>query len=314
MSEVARLPDREPQSILNIIASAAFNPEFDVVKFEKLLEMQERFEARQLERERRDAERVFIADMSAAQGKMRPVVRDAYNSQTHSRYTRLDTIDDAIRPIYTEHGFHLTFGTGTPVKPGNIRVICRCAHRAGHVETYELEEAPDITGAQGRVNKTVLHGMGSTISYLRRYLKTMIFDVVLATEDDDGNEGGGKIRNIASGMGENSRREPAPAPGNKADAWLTKFALQASLIRDSEEADKLITGRESLFMRDLFTKHNDPRKARYDEIVFKVMQTWLSGLPEGDPDAEDEIEQEMHGLTERGVPKDGSDAGNDGPG
>jgi hypothetical protein len=40
---------------------------------------------------------------------------------------------------------------------------------------------------KGRPNKTALHGLGSSVSYLRHYLTCMIFNVVMRGEDDDGN-------------------------------------------------------------------------------------------------------------------------------
>src|SRR4051794_30455432 len=93
-----------PPSLLNFIERASRDDSIDLEKLERLLQMQERLVAE-------DARKAFNAAMSAAQGQMRPVWRDAANSQTNSRYAKLETIDDKIRPIYTEHGFSLTFGT-----------------------------------------------------------------------------------------------------------------------------------------------------------------------------------------------------------
>lgn len=188
-----------PSSLLNVIARAMEDERFDVAKLEALLKLQEKLVAEQ-------ARQAFSRAMSEAQGEMRAVFRDAANEQTRSRYAKLETIDDSIRPIYTRHGFSLTFGTDQPRDPASIRVVCDCAHSDGHVKQYELEAPPDMTGARGQINKTTLHGMGSTITYLRRYLTTMIFNVVLTNEDDDGNAGG-----ISAGMAENVERRPRNA-------------------------------------------------------------------------------------------------------
>lgn len=281
MSEVARLPDREPDSLLGLISRAVRDPEFDVAKLKELLAMQ-----RELVHEQRRLE--FNAAMGRAQGRMRAVVRDARNTQTNSRYARLESIDDEIRPIYTEEGFSLTFGTTAPTVPGNIRVTCRCAHSAGHVEEYELEAPPDMTGARGQVNKTALHAMGSTISYLRRYLTTMIFNVVLVTEDDDGNAGGGNVRDIADGMGENARREP---PRQRQEQrrptvaeWLGGFEIAASGLQSAEEADRLITGPQSLWAKD---NAKGEAKARYDAVIANVMRAWFPPAGDGPSPAGD---------------------------
>jgi hypothetical protein len=133
-----------------------------------------------------DARLQFNRAMSAAQGEMHPVVRDATNDQTKSRYARLETIDALIRPIYTRHGFCLEFNS-EPVDGPNERIVCEVSHAAGYTKRRQLEAAPDIAGPKGMPNKTALHGLGSTVSYLRRYLTCMIFNIVLANDDNDGN-------------------------------------------------------------------------------------------------------------------------------
>lgn len=174
-------------SLLNFIASAVRDPTIDINKLESLMRIQRELAAQM-------AQQDFNRCMSEAQSEMRPIVRDATNNQTHSRYARLETIDELIRPIYTRHGFSLTFGTEPAADPVNIRVTCEAAHSSGHTKKYSLEAPPDTAGAKGQVNKTPLHGLGSTVSYLRRYLTTMIFNVTLTNEDDDGNGGGRSSR------------------------------------------------------------------------------------------------------------------------
>jgi hypothetical protein len=44
----------------------------------------------------------------------------------------------------------------------------------------------DTKGPRGTPNKTATQGFGSTMSYGRRYLKALMFDLVIAGEDDDG--------------------------------------------------------------------------------------------------------------------------------
>lgn len=168
-------------TLLNFVAAAVKDPGVDVAKLEALLRMQREIVAD-------DARLRFNRAMSAVQAEMQPVVRDALNTQTASKYARLETIDAAMRPIYTRHGFSLSFDS-EPVDGPNVRVACEVAHAAGHSKTYHLDAALDVAGPQGKANKTPLHGLGSSVSYLRRYLTCMIFHVVLANEDNDGNAG-----------------------------------------------------------------------------------------------------------------------------
>lgn len=187
MPEADGLPAVQRQdmsvALLDVVARAASDTNVDVGKMQQLLEMQERIMAKQ-------AEMAFNRAMQAAQDEMKPVVRDAENKHTNSRYARLETIDNAIRPIYTRHGFSLTFNSAPPAKPGAVRIICECLHSAGFKKLYELEGDLDLAGSQGKANKTGIQALGSSTSYLQRYLTKMIFNITLTNEDNDGNVSG----------------------------------------------------------------------------------------------------------------------------
>lgn len=173
-------------TLLTFIATAARDPSVDIAKFETLLRMQREILAD-------DAKLAFNRALSQVQAETAPVLRDAENKQTNSRYAKLEAIDGMVRPIYARHGFSLSFNS-EPLPDNNIRISCDVAHDAGHTRTYNLEAGLDVAGAQGKVNKTSLHGLGSTVSYLRRYLTAMIFNIVFSNEDDDGNRGGNATR------------------------------------------------------------------------------------------------------------------------
>jgi hypothetical protein len=193
MSEIARIPRRrttaialiEPpagplsDSLLNFVGRAMADPTIDAGKLEVLVRLQREIVAD-------DARLRFNRAMSAAQGEMAPIVRDARNASTSSRYAKLETIDAAIRPIYVRHGFHLSFNSEVTGGPSQ-RIVCDVAHEAGHVKPVSLDAGLDLSGSKGKPNKTELHGLGSTISYLRRYLTCMVFNLVLTDEDNDGN-------------------------------------------------------------------------------------------------------------------------------
>lgn len=176
--------DANASSIMQVIDRAARDPQTDVDKLERLLGMYERIEARQ-------SEQAFNEAMMAAQSEMPAVVRDAKNNQTNSHYSRLETISKTINPFITKHGFSMSFGTDASPLDGHYRVTCRVSHKAGHSEDYFADVPSDMVGLKGNANKTATHGFGSTMSYGRRYLTLMIFNI--ATEDDDGNSASGTI-------------------------------------------------------------------------------------------------------------------------
>lgn len=172
-------PAEAPDSLLSFVAMAVKDPTIDVAKLESLLRMQREIIAD-------DARVRFNRAMSAAQAEIIPVVRDAVNPETRSKYARLETVDAAIRPIYTRHGFNLSF-TEVPNEGPELKIACLVKHDAGHVEPYHLSALSDTTGPKGGANKTQVQGVGSSVSYLRRYLTLMIFNVALANDDNDGN-------------------------------------------------------------------------------------------------------------------------------
>lgn len=174
----------EPQSLLNFVARALVDPAIDVTKLEMLLRMQREIVAE-------EARLQFSVSMNLAQGEIQAVARNAVNSETRSKYATLEAVDAAIRPVTAKHGFSLMFSQADNEGP-EIRIECVVRHREGHAETFHLSALSDMTGPKGTPNKTQVQGVGSSVSYLRRYLTCMIFNVALR-DDNDGNRAKQKV-------------------------------------------------------------------------------------------------------------------------
>jgi hypothetical protein len=172
--------DRE-NAIINVIARAASDPNTDVDKLERLLAMQERV----LERE---AKRAYEDAMRLAQEEIRPILKNRKNPETHSTYADLEQISELADPIIHRHGFSLSYGTADCPYPNHYRVTCCVSHSGGYSKDHQADVPVDNTGPKGGQNKTLTHGFGSSLSYGRRYLKVLIFDI--KTTDDDGNAAG----------------------------------------------------------------------------------------------------------------------------
>lgn len=143
-----------------------------------------------------EAEDQFDAAMSAAQAEMGRINQDASNPQTKSRYASYAALDRAVRPIYTRHGFGVTWDTGE--KPGeNMIRIEALVSGTGHRRRYHIDMPADGIGAKGGAVMTRTHAAGSAITYGRRYLLAMIFNLAIG-EDDDGNRApGGQQKDIS---------------------------------------------------------------------------------------------------------------------
>ncbi len=158
----------------------AKDPNVDVEKLERLMAMHERLLAR-------GAQEQFNIAMTAAQTDMRPVAADANNPQTKSRYASYGALDHALRPIYTRHGFGLSFDTGDSPLGEHVRVLCYVSHVAGHSRTYHVDMPADGKGAKGGDVMTKTHAVGAAMSYGMRYLLKMVFNVAVGEDDRDGN-------------------------------------------------------------------------------------------------------------------------------
>jgi hypothetical protein len=169
----------QPSNLVDVISRAASDPNIDIAKMERLLEMHERISARQ-------AEIAFNTAMNVCQAEMPRVLRNKTNDSTTSKYADLEQLDIICRPIYTKHGFSLSFGTADCPLPGHARQTCLVSHTGGHSRAYQADIPLDLTGPKGNQNKTGVQGFGSTMSYGQRYLTKLIFNIALTNEDNDG--------------------------------------------------------------------------------------------------------------------------------
>jgi len=180
-SSTAIVQVANPYSLLQM----ALEKNLDAERIAQFMDLQDRME-------KKAAEQQYAEAMNRCQKRMPVVVRDSQNKSTGSMYARLETVANLIRPIYTEEGFALEFGEDKSDLPNHRRIICEVQHTGGFSKTRFLDSPIDDVGAKGVANKTAVQGLGSMITYLRRYLTLMIFNIVVADEDNDGNSDSAK--------------------------------------------------------------------------------------------------------------------------
>lgn len=173
--------DQQPvTNLLEVISRAASDPSVDIEKMERLMAMHERLTAKQ-------AETAFCAAMAACQEAMRPISADATNPQTRSLYASYAQLDKKLRPIYTKHGFSLTFSDGDTEKADHVRIMCTVRHVSGAKEAHWKDMPADGKGAKGGDVMTKTHAAGAAQTYGMRYLLKGIFNVAIGEDDQDGN-------------------------------------------------------------------------------------------------------------------------------
>jgi hypothetical protein len=134
-----------------------------------------------------DARKSYNAAMNAAQGEMGRISADASNPQTRSRYATYGQLDKALRPIYSRHGFYVSFNTADSPLEQHVRVLATVAHSDGHEREFQADIPCDGKGAKGNDVMTKTHAAGSAMTYGQRYLLKLIFNVAIGENDDDGN-------------------------------------------------------------------------------------------------------------------------------
>lgn len=177
MSMIPQIPPT--QSLIHVLSRAMSDPSIDVEKVERYAALYERAIAR-------EDEIAFNEAMRLAQSEMRHIAADANNPQTKSKYATYAALDSKVRPIYSKHGFSLSFYTGDGAPEGCIRIFCKVA-RGGHTERPYIDMPADGKGAKGGDVMTKTHATGAGVMYGRRYLLSMIFNLVVG-EDNDGND------------------------------------------------------------------------------------------------------------------------------
>ncbi len=171
-----------PNTIMEVIGRAAADPNTDVDKLERLLQMYERISDR-------DAKAAYAAALAEMQPKL-PVITERGKISTdkgktvQSRYALWEDINEAIGPVLAEHGFGLSFRTGQTAD-GKITVTGILSHRGGHQEETLIILPHDSSG-----NKNAVQAVGSSTSYGKRYTAMALLNITSRGEDDDGKAGG----------------------------------------------------------------------------------------------------------------------------
>jgi hypothetical protein len=183
IKRIETAPVPQPDRYLTVIERLAMDPNVDIEKLQKIIDMKNR-------EEDREAERAFNADMVAAQADIEMVVKNRENQQTKSNYADFGAIVKMTKPHYTKHGFSISFYQGESAPDGYIRVMADIMHRDGCTKTRHKDVPIDLTGIAGKVNKTKVHAEASSFMYGKRYIICDVFSIPTG-DDDDGNAAGG---------------------------------------------------------------------------------------------------------------------------
>lgn len=154
-----------------------------VEQLERLMALQERFEANEAKKE-------FVQAMTRF--KESPVIIEknatvdftSQKGRTHYKHATLANVCDAIGPELSKVGISHRWET-EQMDGGMIRVTCILTHSRGHSEKVWLQAGRDESG-----NKNNIQAVGSTVTYLQRYTLLAATGMAVADQRDDDAQGG----------------------------------------------------------------------------------------------------------------------------
>lgn len=167
MSNEITAVQQHENAMIRVIERVATDPNADISKLEKMLDMQERVL-------NRNAAQAFAADMAAMQAEMPRVFKLAAGHNT--TYARLEDINDALRPTLQKFGFCVTFRINQQGLE-SVTITAVCSHKLGHSETASMTLPLDKSGS-----KNAVQAIGSTVSYGKRYAMCALLNI--STGDD----------------------------------------------------------------------------------------------------------------------------------
>ena len=178
-------------AVLVLIERAARDPGADAAKLERIIAMYEQLKAKEAELAFNEAKGRILKKLAGITiVKNRPVLYEIEKGKPQKgvyeafKYAPLEEIDKYLRPLLIEEDMDLSYSS-EPREHGGILIRGRLKHLpGGHFEDSFMPAPLDISGG-----KSTVQGVGSTNSYLRRYIACNIFNIVVVGDDDDGNGG-----------------------------------------------------------------------------------------------------------------------------
>jgi len=187
---LAAPPSDGLSTVLALIERVALDPHADVEKLDRVMAMHERLKAKEAELAFNGAKGRILKKLAGIKiVKNRPVLSDIDNGKQRGiveafRYAPLEEIDKHLRPLLAEEEMDLSY-SDEPCDGGGILVRGRLKHLpSGHYEDSFMPAPPDTSGGKSHVQ-----AVGSTNSFLRRYVACNIFNIVVVGDDDDGTGG-----------------------------------------------------------------------------------------------------------------------------
>jgi ERF superfamily len=166
----------------------ALDPDADVEKLDRIMAMYQRLNSKEAELAYNAAKGRILKKLAGIKiVKNRPVITELEKGKPQKgayeafRYAPLEEIDKHLRPLLVSENMDLSYSDEAQ-EGGGIVIRGRLKHLpSGHYEDSFMPAPLDTSGG-----KTNVQAVGSTNSFLRRYVACNIFNIVVVGDDDDG--------------------------------------------------------------------------------------------------------------------------------
>lgn len=166
----------------------AVQQNLDIEKLEKLMELQERWEATQAKKQYMEAFTRFQQIVPVIpKNRTAKIDKQGGGSYSYS-YADLAQIGKVIQPALKDTGLSYRFKFAQ-LPDGKTLVSCLISHIGGHTEVTDMESEKDTSGAKSKIQQS-----GSTNTFLQRYSLIGALGLTTAEEDIDGAKIPGKVK------------------------------------------------------------------------------------------------------------------------
>ncbi len=187
---------REEMTPLQVISQAVLAGNVPVETMEKLMNLQERWEANKAKKEFDKSLAAFQSELPTI--KKTKTVKNKDGTIRYS-YAPLESILEQTKGLLAKHGFSYKFDTKVN---GMVEVTCRLTHESGHSETSFFAVPIDKDAYM-----TAPQQFASALTFAKRYTFNDITGIMTGDEDNDANNLAKETKTETSSLTEKTKTD-----------------------------------------------------------------------------------------------------------
>ena len=167
---------------------------------------------------------LLATSLALAQGELGDATKSSTNPAFKSKYADLAEVLQTVRPTLAKHGLSFVQGTGYDPGTKHATVTTRLMHKSGEF----IEDQLTV-----KVGKDDAQGLGSAITYGRRYALAAMIGI--AQDDDDGNGAAAKAPKPSKAESSPKAAEESPSALPVNEERVTALGLRFDAAEKAED-------------------------------------------------------------------------------